>query len=56
MLAETPLDCLQLFFSNKVFKSIVEQSNCYHEQQSNTGTDNRWKDVLIAEMKAFMGI
>ena len=39
MLAETPLDCLQLVFSDKVFKSIVEQSNHYLEQQSHNGAD-----------------
>ena len=41
MLVESPLDCLQLFFSDKEFKSIVEQSNRYHEQQSNNVTDDR---------------
>ena len=56
MLAGTPLDCLQLLFSDKVFKSIVEQSNRYHEQQSNNGIGDRWEDITIAEMKAFMGI
>ena len=55
MLVETPLDCLQLFFSDEVFKSILEQSNHYHEQQSNNDADDRWKDITIAEMKAFMG-
>ena len=56
ILAGTPLDCLQLFFSDEVFKSIVEQSNRYHEQQSKNGIGDRWKDIIIAEMKAFMGI
>ena len=56
MLVETLLDCLQLFFSDKIFKLIVEQSSCYLEQQSNNGADDRWTDIIIAEMKAFMGI
>ena len=47
---------MQLFLSDKVFKSIVEQSNRYHEQQSDNGTDDRWKDITIAEMKTFMSI
>ena len=56
MLAETLLDCLQLFFSDEVFKLIVEQSNCYLEQQSNDGVDDRWKDITVAEMKVFICI
>ena len=45
-----------MFFSEEVFKSIVEQSNRYHEQQSKNGIGDRWKDIIIAEMKAIMGI
>ena len=56
MLTETLLDYLQLVFSDEVFKSIVEQSNRYLEQQSNNGADDRWEDITITEMKAFMGI
>ena len=55
MLVETPLDCLQLLFSDKD-KSIVEQSNRYHGQQSNNVTGDRWKDITIAETKSFKGI
>ena len=45
-----------IVISGEIFKSIVEQNNCYHEQQSNNGTDGRWTDITIADMKAFMGI
>ena len=45
-----------IFFSDKEFKSIVEQSNRSHEQQSNNVTDDRWKDITVAEIKEFMGI
>ena len=41
IIAETLLDCLQMFFSDKAFKMIIEQSNRYHEQQSNSVTDDR---------------
>ena len=44
------------FFFDIEFKSIVEQSNRSHEQQSNNVTDDRWKDITVAEIKEFMGI
>ena len=44
------------FFSDKEFKSIVEQSNRSYEEQSNNVTDDRWKDITVAEIKEFMGI
>lgn len=54
--AETPLDCLQLFFKDELLASIVEQSNLYHQQQSNEDNDTKWNDITIEEMKAFLGI
>ena len=44
------------FFFDIEFKSIVEQSNRSHEQQNNNVTDDRWKDITVAEIKEFMGI
>ena len=44
------------FFFDIEFKSIVEQSNRSHEQQNNDVTDDRWKDITVAEIKEFMGI
>ena len=54
MLVETPLEFLH-FFSDKEFKSIVEQSNRSYEEQSNNVADDRWKDITVAEIKEFMG-
>ena len=48
--------CIFFFFFDIEFKSIVEQSNRSHEQQSNNVTDDRWKDITVAEIKEFMGI
>ena len=45
-----------IFFSDKEFKSIVEQSNRSYEEQSSNVTDDRWKDITVAEIKEFMGI
>ena len=45
-----------IFFSDKEFKSIVEQSNRSYEEQSNSVADDRWKDITVAEIKEFMGI
>ena len=45
-----------IFFFDIEFKSIVKQSNRSHEQQSNNVTDDRWKDITVAEIKEFMGI
>ena len=45
-----------IFFFDIEFKSIVEQSNRSHEQQNNDVTDDRWKDITVAEIKEFMGI
>ena len=45
-----------IFFSDKEFKSIVEQSNRSYEEQSNNVADDRWKDITVAEIKEFMGI
>ena len=54
MLVETPLEFVH-FFSDKEFKSIVEQSNRSYEEQSNNVADDRWKDITVAEIKEFMG-
>ena len=45
-----------IFFCDKEFKSIVEQSNRSYEEQSNNVADDRWKDITVAEIKEFMGI
>ena len=45
-----------IFFSDKEFKSIVEQSNRSYEEQSNSVADDTWKDITVAEIKEFMGI
>lgn len=56
MNAETPLDCLLLYFTDELSLSIVEQSNLYHQQQSDGNDDGKWKDITIEELKAFLGI
>ena len=44
-----------IFFSDKEFKSIIEQSNRSYEEESNNVADDRWKDITVAEIKEFMG-
>jgi len=54
--AETPLDCLQLFFKDEILTSIIEQTNLYNQQQNNGNDNAKWKDITIEELKAFLGI
>lgn len=52
--ANTPLEFLQLFFTDEIFDDIVYHSNLYYHQQEKVNP--KWKDITLEEMKAFLGI
>lgn len=54
---ETPLQFLQLFFTDDIFDSIVEQTNLYFEQiKSGSNKNLTFQKTNQAEMKAYLGI
>ncbi|VDI11982.1 Hypothetical predicted protein [Mytilus galloprovincialis] len=48
------VDFFQLFFEERFFQHLAEQTNLYAQQTSEN--DQHWEEVTTAEIKAFIGI
>ena len=54
---ETPLQFLQLFFTDDIFDTLVEQTNLYFDQVKSSSNKNlTFQKTNQAEMKAYLGI
>ncbi|CAI9600861.1 unnamed protein product [Staurois parvus] len=58
----TPLDFLELFFTENLYALIVDQSNLYAQQfiaanpDSNLDRPFAWKPIMVSELKIFLDL
>lgn len=57
--AKSPLECFQLFFTSTIISILVAQTNLYANTERAAkapSPSNHWKDVVVDEMLAYLGI